>query len=505
MWLGIDLGTSACKVVMIDEQSRVVAEANGSYPLRVPRSGWTEQDPLDWWQATDEAVLEVVDQVGGAGVRGIGLCGQMHGLTALDGEDQVLIPAILWNDQRCAAECDEIVAAAGGRSGLLELTDNRMLPGYTAGKIIWMRRHRPDAFARLRSILNPKDYLRLKISGDRCTDVSDASGTGLFDVRRRRWSTELMGLLDLDPELFPRVVESTDITGTVLPEVARRWGLPPGTPVVGGGGDSVLQTTSMGIATPGVHGITLGTAGLVGAADTRCPDNAGGRLQISCGNAPDRWHVMGVSLNAGGSYAWLRSVLGEFADGLDFAALNRAAESVPPGSEGLLFLPYLSGERAPHVAPAARGGWIGLTARHRGDHLIRSVLEGVLLNLRQIGAMVSTAVGEPERIRVSGGATGGRLWLQLLADVLGRPVHTVTGAEQGGAAGAALLAGVGTGAWPDLDRALHLVTEEQAIRPHDGAASVYDPLFEIYRGLFPALEETFASLTELPGGDDDHG
>lgn len=497
MVIGIDLGTSACKVVAIDEHGRVVAEATRDYPLQVPRPGWAEQHPGDWWQATDAAVTEVAGQVGAGQIGGIGLCGQMHGLTALDADGEVLIPAILWNDQRCATECAEIVAAAGGLPALLELTDNQMLPGYTAGKIIWMRKHHPEEFGRLRTILNPKDYLRFRITGDRCTDVSDASGTGLFDVRRRRWSTELMAMLDLDPDLFPRVVESTEITGTVLPELARRWGMPADTPVVGGGGDSVLQTTSMGIVGPGVHGVTLGTAGLVGAADTRCPDNPAGRLQISCGNAAGRWHVMGVSLNAGGSYAWLRSVLGELADGLDFTALNRAADAAPAGSEGLLFLPYLSGERAPQVAPTARGGWIGLTGRHRSDHLIRSVLEGVLLNLRQIGTMVTAAAGAPDRIRVSGGATGGRLWLQLLADVLGQPVRSVSGAEQGGAFGAALLAGVGIGNWPDLDHALAVVTEQQPVRPTAEVAEIYDRLFEVFQGLFPALEGTFDALAEL--------
>ncbi|SDT09522.1 xylulokinase [Microlunatus soli] len=500
MWMGIDAGTSACKVVVISEDGRVVAEATRDYPLQVPRPGWAEQDPEDWWQATDAAVSDVVGRVDPQRIAGIGLCGQMHGLTALDEHGEVLIPAILWNDQRCATECDEIVTAAGGLAALLQLTDNQMLPGYTAGKISWMRKHRPAEFARLRTVLNPKDFLRFKITGDRCTDVSDASGTGLFDVRRRRWSTELMRLIDLDPDLFPRVVESTEITGTILPELARRWGLAADTPVVGGGGDSVLQTTSMGIVGPGVQGVTLGTAGLVGAADTRCPDNPDGRLQISCGNAPGRWHVMGVSLNAGGSYAWLRSVLGELADGLDFTALNRAADAAPVGSEGLLFLPYLSGERAPHIAPTARGGWIGLTGRHRSDHLIRSVLEGVLLNLRQIGSMVTAAVGAPERILVSGGATGGRLWLQLLADVLGQPVRSVSGAEQGGAFGAALLAGVGTGAWPELDRALAVVTEQDPVRPNTEASTIYDRLSEVYQRLFPALEGTFDTLAglELP-------
>lgn len=501
MWMGIDLGTSTCKVVVVDEAGRVIADTTRDYPLQIPRAGWAEQDPADWWRATDEAVTELLGGVDGSAIRGIGLCGQMHGLTALDSTGSVLMPAVLWNDQRCAVECDEIVEAVGGLDELLQLTDNRMLPGYTAGKVLWMRKHRPAEFARMGTILLPKDYLRFMITGDRCTDVSDASGTGLLDVRNRRWSTEAMSRLDLDPGLFPRIVESSEITGTVLPRIAERWGLAPDVPVVGGGGDSVLQTTAMGIVAPGIHGVTLGTAGIVGAADTSCPDNPDGRLQISCGNAPDRWHIMGVSLNAGGSYAWLRSALGDLADDLDFTTLNRMAEDVPAGSEGLLFLPYLSGERAPHVAPDARAGWIGLTGRHSSAHLVRSLLEGVLLNLRQIVGMVSSASGAPSVLRVSGGATGDGPWLRLLADVVGRDVRTVTGAEHGGAFGAALLAGVGTGGWPSLDDALTVVIEEAPVTPDADATRIYDQLYDIYRGLFPALEGSFDALAALQPPD----
>lgn len=499
MWIGIDLGTSGCKVVAVDGDGQVVATATHGYPLSVPRAGWAEQDPADWWTAAGAGVREVVAQLSAADeVRGIGLCGQMHGLTALDESGTVLRPAILWNDQRCSAECEEIVEAAAGLDGLLAMTGNRMLPGYTAGKLLWMRSNEPELFARMRLMLNPKDYLRLLMTGSAATDVSDASGTGLFDVRHRRWSTELLALLDLDPGLFPRAYESTEVTGGLLPEVAEDWGLPTGTPVVGGGGDSVLQTTSMGIIEPGLHGVTLGTAGLVGAADVTCPDNPDGRVQVSCGNEPGRWQVMGVSLNAGGAYEWLRTALAPVVDGdLDFSTLNRLAREAPPACEGLMFLPYLAGERCPHVAPEARGSWIGLTGRHSARHLVRSVLEGVLLNVREVRDVVTDSVGGAGRVRVSGGATGEDLWLQLLADVLGEEVVTVAGCEQGGAFGAALLAGVGTGGWSSLGEALEVVTEERVVRPDPAHRATYDEVFDVFRTIHPALAETFGKLAAL--------
>ena len=501
MWIGIDLGTSACKVVAVDGEGRVVAQAAQPYPLHVPQPGWSEQDPADWWAAADACVRRVVHALGGGdGVRGIGLCGQMHGLVALDAEDRVLRPAVLWNDQRSAAECEEVTAAAGGLDALLDLVGNRMLPGFTVSKVLWMRRHEPELFARTAHVLNPKDHLRLLLTGDHATDVSDASGTGLFDVRHRRWSGELLRLLDLSPALLPTVVESTDVTGCLLPEVAAAWGLPAGTPVVGGGGDSVLQTTSMGVLDPDVHGIVLGTAGLLGAAETRCPDNPGGRFQVSCGNEAGRWHVMGVSLNAGGTFAWLRQALSGLTDGaeLDFDRLSELAGSVPPGSEDLLFLPYLSGERCPHVAPDARGSWFGLTGRHGAGHLVRSVMEGVVLNLAEVRSVLAEAGVTASRLRVSGGGARHDVWLRLLADVLDEEVATVVGAEHGGAFGAALLAGVGTGRWAGLGEALQVVTEERTTRPDPAVRATYDRLSTVFRMLHPALAPVAAALAATP-------
>ena len=499
VWIGIDIGTSACKVVAVDPAGQVVADRSQAYPLATPRPGWAEQDPADWWRVTDECVRAVVAAVPGAQVRGIGLCGQMHGLTALDEGGQVIRPAILWNDQRSAPQCDEITERAGGLKGLLGLTQNRMLPGFTGGKLLWLRQHEPEAYARMRHMLNPKDYLRLRMTGDYVTDVSDASGTGLFDVRNRRWSSELLGLLDIPERLLPRVVESAEITGQVSAEVARSWGVPAGTPVVGGGGDAVLQTTSMGVVGGGVVGVTLGTAGIIGGASGSCPSEPDGRLQISCGNAPDRWHVMGVALNAGGAFQWLRTALRPLLpdDDLDYAKLVELAQQAPPGSEGLLFLPYLVGERCPHLAPDARGSWVGLSPRHSAAHLSRSVLEGTLFNLREISAVFADVGVASNRVRVSGGATVEPLWLRLLADILQTEVVPVVGAEHGGAFGAALLAGVGTGNWSGLEAATAVVRETNPTTPDTSLADRYDGLYRIHRELFTALEPTFAELAAV--------
>jgi xylulokinase len=499
-WIGIDIGTSACKVLALGEAGDVLAVASAPYPLRTPRPGWAEQDPADWWAAADRCVREVLAALdAGVAVEGFGLCGQMHGLTPLDDAGEVIRPAILWNDQRAAPQCAEITDRAGGLDGLLELVQNRMLPGFTAGKILWLREHEPAAFGRMRHLLNPKDYLRLRMTGDHATEVSDASGTGLFDVRGRRWSTALLELLGIAEELLPRVVESAEVTGGLSREVAERWGVPPGTPVVGGGGDSVLQTTAMGAIGPGVLGVTLGTAGIVGAGSTSCPPDPDGRLQISCGNAPDRWHVMGVALSTGGAFQWLRDALQPLVGdgGVAYEQLVELARTAPPGSEGLLFLPYLLGERCPHLAPDARGSWIGLTPSHSAAHLSRSVLEGVLLNLREVYGIFEEMGLPAAQVRVSGGATVEPLWLQLLADILQVEVATVTGAEHGGAFGAAFLAGIGAGRWPSIDAITTLVRADAATSADPGVAALYADLHRVHRTLYTALERTFGDLAAL--------
>lgn len=484
-WLGVDLGTSGVKVVAVDESGAVVASHTSSYPLQTPRPGWTEQRPDDWWDATLEAVRAVGERVGGD-VVGIGLSGQMHGMVALDAHHEVLRPAILWNDNRNAAECDLLLDRVGGLDGLLGLTNNAALPGYTIGKILWLRQHEPELFARTEVVLNPKDHLRWRLTGERATDVSDASGFGALDVRNRRWSSDLMAALELPESLLPPVVESDAPVGRLTAEAAELTGLPVGTPVVAGGGDSVLQTTSMGIVSPGTLGITLGTAGILGAAIEHCPDNAHGRLQISCGNEAGRWHVMGVALSAGGALQWWTDALRALVPDASNATVTALATRSPVGARGVRFLPYLVGERAPHVDPEARATFVGVDLGHDLTDLSRAVLEGALLNLREIRDIMADVGVATDDVRISGGASAYPLWRQTLADVLGTPVHLVTNGEQGAAYGAALLAGVGGGRWANLSEALGSVVVTDRVQPDPAAVAVHDASYDDFRRIYPA-------------------
>ncbi|SMG49073.1 xylulokinase [Paraburkholderia susongensis] len=499
--LGIDIGTSACKAIAVDRQGNVSAKALVGYPVVSLNPGWAEQEPAHWWDAAQRALEQVLAALPDRrAIEGIGLSGQMHGLTPLDENGEVLRQAMLWCDQRAAPQCEEITARAGGLDGLLQLVQNRMLPGFTAGKLLWMREHEPALFERMRRMLNPKDYLRYRLTGEYVTDVSDASGTGLFDVRKRQWSTHLLTLLDLPRSLLPDVVESSERTGTLRPELAERWGLPARTPVFGGGGDSVIQTTSMGVIDRGMLGVTLGTAGIVAAGGRECP-NPDGSLQISCGNAPGRWHVMGVTLSAGGAFEWLRNSLAQFNRERalpSYAELIELARSAEPGAAGLLFLPYLLGERCPHVSANGRGAWIGLTTMHSGAHLVRSTIEGVLLNLRSIAALCANAGLGGSELRASGGATAEPFWRQMLADVLQCEVSTVTGAAEGGAYGAVLAAGVGSGRWSSLDEAVGCLRVVDRNQPDRSLGALYDARFATFHGLYDTLRQTFEQIAREP-------
>ncbi len=488
--IGLDLGTSACKAVAVDETGAVVARAGGDYPLSTPRPGWAEQDPADWWRAADDAMRALRAGLPAPGaVKAIGLSGQMHGLVALDRADRVIRPAMLWCDQRGAQQCVSLTERMGGLDGLLALIANRLWPCDTAGKILWLRDEEPAAYDRLHRFLNPKDYLRILLTGEHATDVSDASGTGMFDVRRRRWCARLVDAVGLTTAQVPTAYESQATTGWLRPGVADRWGLPARLPVVGGGGDSVVQTTAMGVVSEGSLGVTLGTAGVVAGATGACPENRDGLLQVSCGNAPDRWHTMGVSLNGGGSFHWLLGILREVPGALvDFEALARLAEAAPAGSGGVVFLPHLMGERCPWIAPGARAALLGLTRGHGLGHLVRGVMEGVVLNLRSILEIFLRSGSRCDELRASGGATASPFWLSLLADGLGREVVTVTGASEGGAYGAALVAGVGAGVWCHLDEAVTVIDETGRARPDPARSPRYERALGIHRAAFLALE-----------------
>lgn len=499
VWLGVDLGTSGVKAVAVDGDGQVLEVETVSYPLTSPHPGWVEQSPEDWWTASIEALAAVASRVGGDRVRGLGLSGQMHGMVAMDAEGQVLRDAILWNDNRNGPECDWIIEHVGGLDALLGMTNNTVLPGFTAGKIIWFREHEPELYARMRTILNPKDYLRYRLTGDLVTDVSDASGTGLLDVRSRTWSTRLVEAIGLDPAILPSIVESSEVSGTIGAEIAGRMGIPAGTPVVGGGGDAVLQTTAMGIESPGTMGVTLGTAGIVATAAAHCPENVGGRVQVSCGNAPDRWHIMGVALTTGGALEWWREALAPITgEKPDSARLAELAEQSEVGARGLRFLPYLVGERCPYVDPDARGTWVGLDLRHTVADMTRALIEGAVLNLRQVRDVIAGLGVDNEHFRMSGGASMHPIWTQTLVDAFGTPFDTVTGGGQGAAYGAALLAGIGTGHWSSLDDALAQVRVVDTIEPNPAHVAAQQANYEAFLRIYPAtstIESASAPVT----------
>lgn len=494
--LGIDIGTSGCKALLLSTEGRVLATSTANYGLSQPRTGWTEQDPSLWIEGVRQAVAGVMAQCIDAELACIGLSGQMHGLTPLDENHRVLRPAILWNDQRNAAEVDEITQTAGGLDALIARTGNRMLVGYTGGKILWMRNHEPELYGRMRHVLNPKDYLRLVLTGELATEVSDASGTGLFDVRNRVWATDLIELLGIDPALLPACHESHEISGRVSASAASIFGLPAGIPVVGGGGDSVIQTIGSGVIVPGELQTTIGTAGILAAALDSPSPSADGRVQMFCNVAPAKWHAMGVSLNAGGSMGWFRSILAAAGQGdrLTFDAVCEAAAASPVGARGLLFLPYLNGERCPHPDPTARGAFVGLTARHTLGDISRSVMEGVVHAFYDMQALMSRMGIEGRVIKASGGGAKSALWRQMQADMFDCDVVTTEGAAEGAAFGAALIAGVGVGVWKDAVEAAGTLKALTHQRPNHAARDVYGIAHGIYRGLYPALSQSFSAL-----------
>jgi xylulokinase len=492
--LGIDVSTTGAKALLVDGAGTVVATATTPLTLQTPRPLWSEQDPHEWWTGTAASVRAALAsaKASGADVAAVGLTGQMHGLVLLDGERRVLRPAILWNDQRTGAECDEIRARMGGKAGLVRETGNDALTGFTAPKILWVRRHEPAVFAQARLVLLPKDYVRLRLTGVAAMDKADGSGTLLFDLAARRWSARVLDRLEIPGAWLPPTFEGPETTGEVTAEAARETGLAAGTPVVAGGGDQAAGAVGAGAVRPGIVALTLGTSGVVFATTETALVEPDGRLHAFCHAVPARWHLMGVTLSAAGSLQWYRDVL---APGEGFDALCQEAELAPAGSEGLVFLPYLSGERTPYPDPLARASFVGLTLRHRRGHLTRAVLEGVAFSMRDCFALLKGAgLGEVRQVRVAGGGARSALWRQIVASVLGVELVTVNSTE-GAAYGAALLAGVGAGAWPSVDAACDAavaVTGRDAPEPAWTAA--YEGPYEHYRELYPALKPGFDRL-----------
>lgn len=490
--LGIDVSTTATKAVLIDATGTVCGIGVSEYGLNVPRPLWSEQEPRLWWDGGLAAIRSVLASTGvaGAQVEAVGLTGQMHGAVLLDRSGAVLRPAILWNDQRTSAECDAIRRAVGPER-LIEITGNDALTGFTAPKLVWVRDHEPDVWRRIAHVLLPKDYLRYRLTGDYATDKADAAGTLLLDLAARDWSADVLDALEIDPAWMPRTWEGPEITGTVTAEAAAATGLRPGTPVVAGGGDQAANAVGVGAIEPGTMAISLGTSGVVFAPTDRPLFERRGLVHAFCHALPGRWHMMSVMLSAAGSLRWFRDAL---APGTDFGDLVATAGSVPAGSEGLWFLPYLTGERSPHPDPFARGAFVGLTLAHDRRHLTRAVLEGVAFGLRDgLDLMIAAGVPVPEQIRASGGGTANQLWRQILADVLGAEIATVSTSE-GAAYGAGLLAAVGAGWYPDVEAAAEaLITATPVAAPGPDSA-VYAEAHAVYRDLYPALAPIFRRI-----------
>lgn len=495
--IGLDVSTTATKAILIDDLGAVRGVASASYRYETPRPLWTEQDPALWWTGAIVAVGQVLADTGvtGSEVEAVGLTGQMHGSVLLDANGDVVRPAILWNDQRTGAECDEIRQKVGPER-LIQITGNDALTGFTAPKLLWVANHEPDNWAKVEHVLLPKDYVRYRLTGEYAVDAAGGSGTILFDLARRTWSPEILDALGIEPSLLPPTFEGPEITGTINEEAAAATGLRAGTPVVAGGGDQSANAVGVGAVSSGVVALSLGTSGVVFATTDGPSIEARGRVHSFCHAVPDRWHMMGVMLSAAGSLRWFRDAI---APEKSFDELVAGAAEVGAGSDGLFFLPYLTGERTPHPDPTARGAFVGLTVRHDLRHLTRAVLEGVAFGLRDgLDLMEGAGLPAPTEIRASGGGTRSALWRQILADVLRAEISTVA-TEEGAAYGAALLAATGSGWFETVEAACaEVVTIRPAANPSDDSGT-YQAAHEIYRDLYPALSPSFDAIAS--GGD----
>ena len=492
MLIGLDIGTTGVRAVVVDLDGNVLDVATESYPLSTPRPGWTEQDPADWWKASQVVLKKVASKLPSAPL-GLGLTGQMHGSVFLDSAHNVIRPALLWNDQRTATQCEAITEAIGA-ARLIEITGNAAITGFQAPKILWLRDEEPAAFSRLRHVLLPKDYVRFRLTGELATDASDASGTLLLDLQSRTWSKEILDRLEIPYGWLPSVHEGPDATGTVTARIAAEIGLPKGVAVGAGAGDNAAAAVGNGIIKAGAVSSSIGTSGVVFAySDTLCVDPKG-RIQSFCHAVPGKYHVMGVTLAAGGSFRWWRDA---GANRLDYDAMASLAAQAPPGCEGLVFLPYLSGERTPHRDPMARGAFVGLQLRHSAAHLTRAVMEGVAHSLRDCLDLVA-GLGLPiEEIRAMGGASRSELWRQLQADIFGLPVRR-NRVDEGPAFGAALLAGVACGAFESVDDACSRITfDPEVTQPDPDRGELYARYHDVYSSLYAAMAPAMHELHRL--------
>lgn len=507
-FLGIDLGTSAVKCILVDREGQVKAGHSVEYPMAQPHPGWAEQNPEDWWNSTSACIQALLAKTGvqAAEVEGVGLSGQMHGSVFLNSKLEVIRPALLWCDQRTAAECDYIEETIG-KERLGVLTGNKALTGFTAPKIVWLRKHEPEAYAQVAHIMLPKDYVRLKLTGTFGMDVADASGTLLLDVAARQWSSEVLDKLGIDPSFLPPLFESNDIVGEVLEGAAAATGLAAGTPVVAGGGDQACGAVGVGVVKPGIASVALGTSGVVFVHDDTYQEDPERRLHSFCHGVPGKWHRMGVMLAAGGSFQWWKNHFAfeelqqAEAEGKDvYEFLTALAEQAPIGSEGLLFAPYLTGERVPHPDAKARGGFIGLNMRHGKAHLTRAVMEGITFGLRDSLELMKESSVEVTELRVNGGGARSPFWRQMIADIFGYPVVTVNSTD-GPAYGAAVMAASGVMKTDISTLCEQWINVVDRCEPIPANQAVYERYYEVYRTLYPTLKDTFHQLSDLAQGN----
>lgn len=501
LWLGLDVGTGGTRALLVNATGEVVAAASAAHaPVAMPQPLWAEQDANDWWRAAQTAIREVLRSARAEEIQAIGLSGQMHGVALLDARDEALGTSLIWCDQRTQPQVDRLTAAIGAEE-IIRRTANPLLTGFSAPKLAWLRENRAADWRRATGFVLPKDFARLRLTGERATDVADASGTGLFDVVHRRWSAAMLDSLELPPTFVPRACEGPEVTGHVTAAAAQATGLRAGTPVVAGGGDQAAGAVGNGIVAPGLASATVGTSGVLFAATAKPLVDARGRIHTFCHSVPGVWHVMGVTQGAGLSLRWVRDQLGA-ADGAEgdaaYESLCReAAEGSSPGAGGVLFLPYLMGERTPHLDALARGGWIGVTAASTRADLVRSVLEGVAFSLRDSLVIFAGLGLRPSEIRLSGGGARGEVWPRIQADVYGAPCARLANTE-GAAYGAAVLAMVGTGLFPSVAAACErCLRVETRFAPNAALSEIYDRAYEVYAALYPRLKDLFPPLSRL--------
>ncbi len=503
--IGVDIGTSGTKTVLFDELGNTIASAMLEYPLYQPQISWAEQDPEDWWDATCGTIIQVITQSGiqASEIKGIGLSGQMHGAVLLDKDNKVLRKAIIWCDQRTTAECDQITSLVG-KERLIEITANPALTGFTASKVLWVRNNEPKIFEQVKKILLPKDYIRFKLTGEFATEVSDASGMQFMDIPKRQWSDEVLSKLGIDKNLLAKMYESQEVSGKVNTEAALLTGLKIGTPVVGGAGDQAAGAVGNGIVRSGVISSTIGTSGVVFAFSEHVTIDPKGRVHTFCHAVPDTWHVMGVTQGAGLSLKWFRDQFcgdeireAAIANVDPYILMDKEAAVASPGSDGLIYLPYLMGERTPHLDADAKGVFFGLSAKHEKKEMIRSVMEGVVYSLKDCLEIIKEMGVDVSEVRASGGGGKSPLWRQMQADVFGTEITTINSSE-GPALGVALLAGVGTGVYGSVAQACDATIKVKTRQAADSTLNArYSQFYGIYRNLYTSLKQDYKDLANI--------